>query len=227
MSFPNIAQTAVNIAVSSLMPLFLPGTGDDLTAARALALTMLAAYAPENEEELNIAAEIVCLRMHILACYADASGTDTTLQDRIRLRNAGVRLGRQAMSLRKTLDAMRAARRVEAEPAPAAEISPQQAAELAEIARMAVAAITTKPAGQTWTQAYQQRQRDAALAKMAAKHRAVTGDRRSAAASLSRPDGAGPEFPDTAPALAQVKPEIVTKPGGSLPDETRVGRQSR
>jgi len=152
-----------------LAVLFLTGAAGDLVTARLAAARMLAGYHPETENELRLAAEIISFSFHALEALSQAATPDLSLTKILRLRGSAVSLSRETHKSERRLDHLQNARRagpsVQPEatnaPAPAAEPSRPQidkAIALIEATRQAIAATGSKTAGQTWTQAYQQRQ---------------------------------------------------------------------
>ncbi len=186
MPFPTIAAAIVNLVIAQLLPLFLPAAGDDLTVARDFAVAMLAVHKPETEDEVHLAAEIAALRVHFLSALAEAAAADVPLRDRIRLRSGAVSLSREVQRLRRSLDVMQTERRSRTESAldaapgtqhkvtqsPVTEhpVTPEDAARVVDMTRKAIANAGPPPGKMTWTQTYQQRQRDKRLAQHAMKN---------------------------------------------------------
>jgi hypothetical protein len=168
---PSILDTILG----RLALLFLSGAAGDMTAARDAAARMLAAYHPETEDELRLAAEIVSFSFHALEALGQAATPDMPLTKVLRLRGSAVSLSRETHKAERRLDQLQKARRAGAETQPAAtqaqpDATPavQPAPELArpqidkaialiEATRQAVT-TTTQNGGKIWTQSYQKRE---------------------------------------------------------------------
>jgi hypothetical protein len=109
--------------------LFLTGAGGNLTAARDAARKMLAAYHPETEDELRLAAEIVSFSFHALEALSQAATPDMALTRVLRLRGSAVSLSRESHKAQRKLDQLQKDRRAGLQPQPAATEAPQPAAE--------------------------------------------------------------------------------------------------
>jgi hypothetical protein len=187
--------------LARLALLFLTGAAGDMTAARQAAAQMLAAYHPETEDELRLAASIVGFSFQALEALGQAATQDMPLTRVLRLRGSAVTLNREANKAQNRLDQLRKTRR-EAVPAPTRsetvvsvraeqtaqpepaqpepaqleaarrepiQREPAQATQRVEkaldlIADTNTVAAAAKANGLTWTQAYEQRQRDARIA---------------------------------------------------------------
>ena len=156
--------------------LFLSGAAGDLAAARNAAAQMLAAYHPQTEDELRLAAEIVGFSFHALEALGQAAGPDMPLTRVLRLRGSAVSLSRESHKAQRRLDHLQKARHT-GSPAATETAQPthqpakiEKALDLIQETRQ-VAAVA-KAAGQTWTQAYQQRQRANGIAKNLKKNQA-------------------------------------------------------
>jgi hypothetical protein len=146
--------------------LFLIGANDPTTARHAAA-QMLAAYDPQTEDELRLAAKIVGFSFQALEALGQAAAPDLPITRILRLRSGAVSLSREAQKAERRLDQLQTARRqgISAQPAeipaePEARI--EKAVNLIEDTRKVAAAA--KASGQTWTQAYEERQREARIA---------------------------------------------------------------
>ncbi len=131
--FPTIAPAFLEEMVAHLLHLFIRGAGGEETAARYAVLSTLAAYDPEDEQELRLAAEIISFGFAALEALAKAMNPDLPLNAVLRLRgnaNAAHRSGHQCQ---RTLDKLRKDRRTAATRAaahsPAPEIDPADTAE--------------------------------------------------------------------------------------------------
>jgi hypothetical protein len=163
-----LSVAILDTILGRLALLFLSGAAGDLTAARNAAAQMLAAYHPQSEDELRLAAQIVGFSFHALEALGQAASPDLPLTRILRLRGSAVSLSRESHKAQRRLDQLQNARRTGS---PAATETPQsshtppkidKALDLIEETRQ-VAAVA-KATGQTWTQAYQQRQRAKGIA---------------------------------------------------------------
>jgi hypothetical protein len=176
-----LSAAILDTILGRLALLFLSGAAGDLTAARNAAARMLAAYHPQTEDELRLAAEIVGFSFHALEALAQAAGPDMPLTRILRLRGSAVSLSRESHKAQRRLDHLQKARRTGS---PAATETPQptqtqpsqsqpkieKALDL--IAETRKVAAVAKATGQTWTQAYQQRQRAKGIANNLKKNQA-------------------------------------------------------
>ena len=168
---PSLAKTLpdaiLETVVTRIAPLFLAGSAGDMTAARQAAAQMLSAYHPETEDELRLAANIVSFSFQALEALGQAATPVMPLTRILRLRGSAVSLSRESHKAQRRLDKLQAARRAgipaETQPNPAkSEPKIEKALDLIQNTRTIVAAAKTK--GLTWTQAYEQRQRDIRIA---------------------------------------------------------------
>jgi hypothetical protein len=150
-----------------LAALFLTGAGGDTAAAREAAIHMLNAYHPETEDELRLAANIICFSFQGLEALAQAAAPDLPLTRILRLRSGAVSLSRESAKADRRLGQLQKAREqaIQAEP-PAEPAQPQPNVEnsIALIQDTGAIAAVAKANNMTWTQAYEQRQRDARIA---------------------------------------------------------------
>jgi hypothetical protein len=153
-----------------LAALFLTGAGGDLTAARQAAAHMLAASHPETEDEYRIAANIISFSFNALEALSQAAAPDLPITRILRLRGSAVSLSRESQKAERRLDQLQTARQqgIQAQPAAsdAQPIQPEskieKALDLIEDTRKVAAAANAS--GLTWTQAYEQRQRETRIA---------------------------------------------------------------
>jgi hypothetical protein len=128
---------------------------------------MLSAYHPETEDELHLAASVVSFSFQALAALSQAAAPELPLTRSLRLRGGAVSLSRESHKAQRRLDKLQAGRRrgiaAETQPKPA-QPAPriEKALDLVDCTR--TVAGVAKANGLTWTQAYEQRQRDARLA---------------------------------------------------------------
>ncbi len=123
--FPTIAPAFLEEMVAHLLHLFIRGAGGDEAAARYAVLSTLAAYDPEDEQELRLAAEIISFGFAALEALAKAMNPDLPLNAVLRLRgnaNAAHRSGHQCQ---RTLDKLRKDRRTAASRAAARSPAPE------------------------------------------------------------------------------------------------------
>jgi hypothetical protein len=150
-----------------LAALFLIGAGGDTAAAREAAIHMLNAYHPETEDELRLAANIISFSFQGLEALAQAAAADLPLTRILRLRSGAVSLSRESAKADRRLGQLQKAReqavQTESQPEP---VQPQPKVEnsLALIQDSGAIAAVAKANNVTWTQAYEQRQRDARIA---------------------------------------------------------------
>jgi hypothetical protein len=170
-----LSAAILDTILGRLALLFLSGAAGDLTAARNAAAQMLAAYHPRTEDELRLAAEIVGFSFHALEALSQAAGPDMPLTRILRLRGSAVSLSRESHKAQRRLDQLQNAPRTGSPaktetPPPQTPPKIEKALDLIEETRQ-VAAVA-KATGQTWTQAYQQRQRANGIAKNLKKNQA-------------------------------------------------------
>ena len=77
--FPTIAPAFLEEMVAHLLHLFIRGAGGDEAAARYAVLSTLAAYDPEDEQELRLAAKIISFGFAALQALAKAMNPDLPL----------------------------------------------------------------------------------------------------------------------------------------------------
>jgi hypothetical protein len=129
MSLAATLPTAIlDTILGRLALLFLTGADGDRAAARDAARKMLAAYHPETENELRLAAEIVSFSFHALEALSQAATPDMPLTRILRLRGSAVSLSRESHKSQRKLDQLQKDRRAGLQPQPAATAAPQPAA---------------------------------------------------------------------------------------------------
>ncbi len=186
-----ILETILN----HLALLFLAGAGGDMTAAKQAAAHLLAAYHPDTEGELCLAAQIASFSFHALESLTQATTPDMPMNRTLRLRGGAINLSRESHKAQRRLDELQAARLdgFEQPPAlpqhtPLAEQAPNaktdKALDLIQDTRKV--ASVAKATGVTWTQAYQQRQRATRIADNLKKNQA----RHAAQQAKSEPSAA-------------------------------------
>jgi hypothetical protein len=176
------ADGLLDTILGRLALLFLAGADGDLTAVRDSALRMLAAYHPETEDELRLAAEIVCFSLHALEALGQAANPDMPLTKILRLRSGAVNLSREAHKAQRKLDQIQRDRR--AGTATQTEVV-QQAAEpsrpqietaiaLIEATREEAVTSAPKQDAKAWTQSSRLRQMAQRITENMKKNQAPT-----------------------------------------------------
>jgi hypothetical protein len=156
--------------LTRLAALFLTGAAGDLTAARHAAAQMLGAYRPETEDEFRIAANIIGFSFHALEALGQAAAPGLPITRILRLRGSAVSLSRESQKAERRLDQLQNARRqgIRAQPADTrpepAQPEPKIDKALDLIEDTNKITVAAKANGLTWTQAYEQRQREARIA---------------------------------------------------------------
>jgi hypothetical protein len=117
----------LDTVLGRLALLFLSGAKGDLAAARHAAAHMLAAYGPETEDELRLAAEIVTFSFQALEALSLAATPEMPLNKILRLRSGAVSLSRESHKAQRRLDQIQKARREGIQPQPAAATQPEPA----------------------------------------------------------------------------------------------------
>jgi hypothetical protein len=163
--YSNLPAAILDTILGRLACLFLTGAAGDTIAARHAAGRMLAAYRPQTENELRLAAEIISFSFHALDALAQAADPDLSLSRKLRLRGSAVSLSRESHKSQRKLDQSQKASQAKtlAQPVETPTLQPdpvQHRTETApapsETTREAFA-TGRKHGGQTWTQGYQQR----------------------------------------------------------------------
>jgi hypothetical protein len=180
--------------LTGLATLFLAGANGDTAAARQAASYMLNAYQPETEDELRLAANIICFSFQGHEALAQAAAPDLPLTRILRLRGGAVSLSRESARAERRLGQLRKARQ-QAIQAPAAEIQPEPAQPqpkiekaLALIQDTGAITVAAKANKLTWTQAYEQRQRDTRIAASLERARVRIAAQANAATPGAIPD---------------------------------------
>jgi hypothetical protein len=163
---PTLPAAILETILARLAALFLIGANGDTAAARQAALQMLAAYHPKTEDELRLAANIVCFSFQALEALSQAAAPDLPLTRVLRLRSGAVSLSRESARAERRLSQLqnprpRAISAQQPEPAQPAPKIEKAVALIQETGKIAAAA---KANNLTWTQAYEERQREARIA---------------------------------------------------------------
>jgi hypothetical protein len=158
MSLANTPEPVLETILVRLAALFLIGTNGDPEAARHAAMQLLTAYQPETPDELTVAAQIIGHSFQALEALAQAAAPDLPLTRVLRLRSGAVSLSREAAKAQLRLLQLQKSR-----PQAAPTASPE-AATVQPTTEPEKPAAAANPTSLTWTQAYQQRQRDQRIA---------------------------------------------------------------
>jgi hypothetical protein len=150
---------------------------------------MVADYHPETQAELHLAAQIISFGFHALEALSQAMTPEMPLTRILRLRGSAVSLSRESHKAQRRLDQLRQARRAGTADEPAALTATQQPNRRIEKALDLIADTrdliesAARDGGQTWTQAYQQRQRARRMTENLRKNQAAHLNGAIAAAS--------------------------------------------
>jgi hypothetical protein len=179
----NIPIAILETILGNLARIFLFGAGGDPIAAHHAADQMLAAYHPETEDELHLAADIIGFGFHALDALSQAAEPGVSLNRQLRLRGSAVSLSRQSHKARSKLDQLRKARAADVAmqptkvPAPRPEPVPpriETAIQPVEGTR-AAPPIVARTGGQSWSNGYQQRQAAKRIAENLKKNQMNAG----------------------------------------------------
>jgi hypothetical protein len=169
MPLPQTLPAAIlETILTRLAASFLTGAGGDIDAARHAATQMLLAYHPGTADELRLAANIIGFSFQALEALSQAAAPDMPVTRCLRLRGSAVSLSREAAKAERRLAQLQKApqhpveTQPKAEPQPAPEPKIEKA--LALIQDTSEIATAAKASNLTWTQAYEQRQRESRIA---------------------------------------------------------------
>jgi hypothetical protein len=155
MPFPTTLPAAIlDTILTHLAAFFLTGAAGDPTTARHAAAQMLAAYHPQTEDELRLAASIIGFSFQALEALAQSAAPNLPITRILRLRGSAVSLSREAHKAERRLAQLQKPR-----PQPIPIKTEEAAAPIETPTKTA-----PKPNGQSWTRMYEQRQRDIRLA---------------------------------------------------------------
>jgi hypothetical protein len=196
---PSLPAPILETVLTRLAALFLAGAGGDTTAARHAATQMLTAYHPRTPDELRLAANIVIFGFQALEALAQACTPDMSITRILRLRGGAVSLSREAAKAERHLGQLQKApqqpiqaQQPEIQPAPAqpepAQQPPPGIEKAALIHDTATIAVTPKTRDLTWTQAYEQRERDTRIAASLQRAQARIAGQPSPATPHAVPD---------------------------------------
>ena len=170
MSLAAFPAPVLETILTRLAALFLIGAAGDMAAARQAALQMLGAYHPKTEDELSLAAQIISFSFQALEALGQAAAPDLPVTRILRLRGGAVSLSRESAKAQRHLSQLQKDRRqgipvqsAEAQPEPAQPSSKTEKA-LDLIPDAGHSATAAKTSRLTWTQTYEQRQRDMRIA---------------------------------------------------------------
>jgi hypothetical protein len=171
MSLPTTVPAAIlETILTRLAALFLTGAAGDTTAARHAALQMLGAYHPKTEDELRLAANIVCFSFQALEALSQAAAPDMPLTRVLRLRSGAVSLSRESGKAERRLGQLQNPRQqptqqsIQPQQPEPAQPAPKIDKAVALIQDTGKIAAVAKANNMTWTQAYEERQREARIA---------------------------------------------------------------
>jgi hypothetical protein len=196
---PSLPAPILETVLTRLAALFLAGAGGDMAAARHAASQMLAAYHPRTPDELRLAANIVSFSFQALEALAQACTPDMSITRILRLRGGAVSLSREAAKAERHLGQLQKApqqpilaQQPEIQPAPAQPERVQQPPpgieKAAPIHATATIAEAPKTRDLTWTQAYEQRERDTRIAASLLRAQARIAGQPSPATPHAVPD---------------------------------------
>ena len=166
MPLTNILPPAVlETILTRLAALFLTGAAGDHTAARQAATQMLNSYHPETEDEIRLAANIIIFSFQALEALSQAATPDIPITRVMKLRSSAISLNRQSQKAEQRLEQLQKSRQ-QGKPAPAPAVQPEPAIEAAQalIEDTNTIAAAAKAKDLTWTQAYEDRQREIRIA---------------------------------------------------------------
>jgi hypothetical protein len=196
LSFPGIAPAFLEEMVAHLLHLFIRGADGDEAAARHAVLSTLAAYHPENEQELGLAAHIISFGFATLGALAEAMDPNLPVNAVLRLRGNANAAHRSAHQCQRTLDKLRKERRIAAGPPAVCSPAPEAPADAVEPAP----ALTQAPRPDLSRQQRRELERRAVKAQRKEAERARL-DARTATRALGFPISA--MNPPVRPAMIQ------------------------
>ena len=161
-----LPQAVLETILIRLAALFLAGAAGDAVAAHQAAAHMLGSYHPETEEEVRVAANVIIFSFQALEALSQAATPNMPITRVMRLRSGAVSLSRQCQKAENRLEHLQNARLKGKPVQPAAQAQPEPKLEKIEalIEDTGKVAAAAKANGQTWTQAYEDRQRQARIA---------------------------------------------------------------
>jgi hypothetical protein len=105
--FRNVTSVFLDTILMRLVPWFLTAAEGCVETARQAALSMLASYNVETEEEIRLAAEIASFGLSALTALSSSFDPDLSLNVVLRLRGSANALHRSAHQCQRTLDKLR------------------------------------------------------------------------------------------------------------------------
>ncbi len=168
MSLANLPVVLAKTIIHQIALLLFRGANGDMEAAYAAAARTIGALAPQTDAELRLAARIISFSLQATEALSQAANPEMPINRVLRLRSGAVSLAREAQKAERQLEKLQANRTMGIEPPPEAAPEPEspkieKTTTLIEDNRKVAA--YAKAHGLTWTQAYNQRQRDMRLAE--------------------------------------------------------------
>jgi hypothetical protein len=168
MTLNELPVALLNTIVHQIALLLFRGAGGDIAAAHQAAIRTVSALVPKTEAELRLASRIISFSLQATEALSQAADPEMPINRVLRLRSGAVSLAREAQKAERQLEKLQADRMMGIEAPPAAEPEPEapkieKTTALIEDNRKVAA--YAKAHGLTWTQAYDQRQRDMRLAE--------------------------------------------------------------
>jgi hypothetical protein len=140
----SIAAEAVDFILALLLPLIIPTVADP-DRARATALRMLNAHSPQDERELQLAAEAVAFSIRTMAVLAEAARPDTLPERRDATQRLGNSLSRSGLAVQRCLGTLLRERRNASRVPPPFAVAPLPADPFAGLPVTAQAAESPAP----------------------------------------------------------------------------------
>jgi hypothetical protein len=126
--FPNVTSVFLDTILMRLVPWFLTAAEGCIETARHAALSTLASYNVETDEEIRLAAEIASFGLSALTALSSSFDPDLSLNAILRLRGSANSLHRSAHQCQRTLDKLRKERLARADaPQPDQTATPDEA----------------------------------------------------------------------------------------------------
>ncbi len=168
MSFSELPSALVKTIIHQVALLLFRGAGGDIEVAYEAAARTIGALAPKTDAELRLAARIISFSLQATEALSQAANPEMPLTRVLRLRSGAVSLAREAQKAERQLEKLQADRLMGLAPEPQPEPAPEppkieKTTTLIEDNRKVAA--YAKAHGLTWTQAYNQRNREKRLAE--------------------------------------------------------------
>jgi hypothetical protein len=170
MTLTDLPAALLNTIVHQVALLLFRGAGGDIERAQEAALQTISALAPKTDAELRLAARVVGFSLQATEALSQAANPEMPLTRVLRLRSGAVSPVREAQKAERQLEKRQADRMMGIEPATALEAAPEPEPPKIEKTTALIqdnrkVSAYAKAHGLTWTQAYNQRQRDMRLAE--------------------------------------------------------------